>query len=129
MSRILIIDDNDAVRLFLIRILEGQGHVVTGAVDGFEASEKIHAESYDVVLLDMVLPGKRGAELIRELRAVSAETRIVAMSGGPLEAEAIAAAGGGRTRCRALFKPFSISELQKILDELLGNEQPAAAHR
>ena len=120
MARILIIDDNDAVRTFLSRILESLGYTVGAAADGIEASALIRTDLFDAVLLDMVLPGKRGDELIRELREVAPETRIVAMSGGPLEMEAVAASGGGRDHCRALLKPFSISELQGILVELLG---------
>jgi signal transduction histidine kinase len=68
-GHILVVDDNPLNRLTLARILEPQGHTVTLAEDGQQALDMMRAESFDVVLLDIVMPGIDGFQVLERMKA------------------------------------------------------------
>ena len=68
LGRVLVVDDNKMNRLLLGRMLEEQGHSVGFAEDGREALDKIRSESYDLVLLDVVMPHVDGFEVLSTLK-------------------------------------------------------------
>jgi len=67
-KKILVVDDEPDVRDFLASCIEDAGFVVTTAVDGQDALEKIEADPPDLMTLDMVMPRKSGIKVIRTLR-------------------------------------------------------------
>jgi CheY-like chemotaxis protein len=107
---ILVIDDERAMREISRSFLESQGfHVLvaeTGAVG--LALYHDHRDAIRVVLTDMMLPGMQGAEVIRELRALNADVRVVAMSGADGEQSGVSKESG---RLVFLAKPMSGDEL------------------
>lgn len=82
MAKVLLVDDDAAVRLFLERTLVSLGHEVTVAVNGAKALRLVETSSFDLVLTDLVMPDMEGLQLIRELRAMPSPPKIIAMSGG-----------------------------------------------
>lgn len=111
--RILVVDDDRAVVGFLKELLEGGEHdtVVDTAYDGFEAGQKVHTFQPDVVLLDLMMPGIKGAEVCRQIKQMPghANVRVIAMSGylsPDNEADLLAA---GAECC--LAKPMDIERL------------------
>lgn len=82
MARILVIDDDRAVRQTIEAMLGTAGHSAAVAVDGDDGVEKFRQEPCDVVLCDVFMPKKSGIATLRVLRALSATAPIVAMSGG-----------------------------------------------
>ena len=72
MHKVLICDDEEEIVSFLKKELEYDGYVVEAAYDGAEGLKKISEASYDVVLLDIMLPVKNGLEVLREIRKLSA---------------------------------------------------------
>jgi class 3 adenylate cyclase len=68
-GRILVVDDNSMNRVMLARRLEGEGHAVSLAAHGREALELLHAQAFDLVLLDIVMPEMDGFEACRQLKA------------------------------------------------------------
>ena len=68
-SRILVVDDNAANRDLLSRRLQREGYRVTSAIDGADALARIAAESFDLVLLDLMMPGISGFEVLSRLKA------------------------------------------------------------
>ena len=66
--RILVVEDDHAIRNGLADALAVSGYDVLSARDGYEAMEMIHAEEYDLALLDVVLPGANGFELLKRIR-------------------------------------------------------------
>ena len=66
--RILIVDDEERIRRLLKMYLERENYLIEEAEDGNEALEKAFANDYDVILLDLMMPGKDGIEVCRELR-------------------------------------------------------------
>ena len=82
MARILLIDDEELVRFSLRQILEIDGHEVDEAVDGVEGLRHIRETTYDLVITDILMPGKEGVETIIEAKQDQPKLKIIAISGG-----------------------------------------------
>jgi CheY-like chemotaxis protein len=82
MARILIADDDEAVRTILSLMLRGDGHTIQAAEDGFKALKACRGQQFDLVFCDLFMPGMDGLETIRGLRKEFPQLRVVAMSGG-----------------------------------------------
>ena len=67
-DKLLLVEDDDAVREATGLVLERAGYRVTGAADGRQALELVFRESFDLVVLDLMLPGVDGLEVCREIR-------------------------------------------------------------
>lgn len=66
--RILMVDDNHEIREVVNILLTGEGYQVDEAVDGREALEKIRENSYDLVILDVMMPGMNGYQTCMDIR-------------------------------------------------------------
>ena len=126
MARILVIDDDAAIRRLLQRILVDAGHVVQEAADGKHGFSAYRQEPSDLVITDLVMPDMEGLELIRALRHHDASVKILAMSGGDPSAArnylkvALKFGAGG-----ALAKPFSNQEFLDAVKTALADAPPA----
>lgn len=78
--KILVIEDEDRLRGVLARGLSESGYEVTSVGDGAEGLELALAEAFDCVVLDLMIPGKEGFEVLRELRAAGRETPVLILS-------------------------------------------------
>ena len=76
-SRILIVDDSSMSRRIVRGILESAGHEVTEATDGMAALERYSLEKPDLVILDMVMAGLYGVEVLQKLREIDGQARII----------------------------------------------------
>ncbi len=90
---ILIIDDDEISLLILQNALEIEGYKVTITTDSLAATELFTQTRPDVVVLDVYMPEKDGFELIKEIRAVSTDVFIIAISANDLSLRAIKALG------------------------------------
>jgi len=81
-KRILVVDDEKPIRDILEHALTSSGFHVHTAADGFEALSLARHHRFDLVITDMVMPGKDGIETIMELRRTLPGIKIIAMSGG-----------------------------------------------
>lgn len=107
-SHILVVDDDTQIRRGLAKFLSEQGLRVTAASDGREMFEKLAGARFDVVILDVMLPGEDGLSLLRRLRAESAIPAILltALAG---ETDRIIGLEIGAEDY--VCKPFSLREL------------------
>ncbi len=80
-SRVLTVDDSRAVRIFLSDVLTRHGALVDEAGTGGEALDRCAEGSYDLILLDLLLPDMDGIEVLRRLRESDAETPVVLLTG------------------------------------------------
>ncbi len=121
MARILVIDDDDAVRTTIRRILEREGHEVAEARDGASGLKQFHERPADLVITDIFMPGTDGMELLRAFRRESPRPKVIAVSGGgfggTVDLRADAELMGA---VRTLGKPFEREELVKAVREVLG---------
>jgi putative two-component system response regulator len=110
-SSVLIVEDEEAPRQLLSRVLEREGYVVEVADDGREALQAIEKTQPDVIILDVVLPGLDGFEVCRRVRtdARSRLTPIIMVTDFDADAERIQGLSAGADDF--LGKPFVIPEL------------------
>ncbi len=66
--RILVVDDEERIRRLLKMYLEREGYVIDEAEDGNQALAKVNSTDFDLILLDIMMPGKDGIEVCREIR-------------------------------------------------------------
>ena len=129
MPRVLIVDDDDLVRLLLREIAESAGYEVVVAVEGAQALARHREEPVDLIVTDIVMPGREGVSVIFELSRCSPETPVVAISGGGLigadsHLRLAAAAGAVCT----LKKPLRPDAFLAVLRKYLPLDTPASAH-
>jgi CheY-like chemotaxis protein len=79
---ILVIDDDENIRLLLRAILEPEGYRVLEASDGDKGVKEYQKNPADLVITDLIMPGKEGIETIRDLRREFPDVKIIAVSGG-----------------------------------------------
>jgi len=77
MAKVLIVDDSAMSRRILRRILESAGHDVAEAEDGMVAIEKYYLERPDIVLLDLIMKGMFGMEVLQRIRQLDEKARVV----------------------------------------------------
>jgi two-component system, chemotaxis family, chemotaxis protein CheY len=77
MAKVLIVDDSAMSRRILRQMLESGGHDVVEAEDGMVAIEKYFLDRPDVVLLDLIMKGMFGLEVLQKVRQMDAEARVV----------------------------------------------------
>ena len=78
--KVLLVDDSGLARRSARRILEGAGYQVVEAEDGMAAIEQYFVEKPDVVLLDLVMKGMYGLEVLSKLREMDPDARVVVLS-------------------------------------------------
>ena len=91
MPRILIVDDEPGIRQSLKGVFEDEGFATESVSSGEECLKKIAQSAFDLVLLDIWLPGIDGLETLRRLREISPSTRVIMISGHATIATAVAA--------------------------------------
>ena len=111
---ILVVEDSRPVAVLLQRALEGKGHRVTVLADGLDAHAAIQSNSFDIVLLDHLLPGMLGIELLEKVRADGLTVPILMLSGVAGESDIVQALRMGASDF--IRKPFSLRELMARID-------------
>jgi DNA-binding response OmpR family regulator len=106
---ILVIEDELAIVDFLERGLRAEGFVVDAATDGIEGTRRALLDNVDLVVLDMMLPGRSGAELLMTLREARPTLPVIVLTArGELE-DRVAGLNAGAVDY--LVKPFAMAEL------------------
>ena len=116
MVKVLVVDDEELVRLTLRQMLESEGHDVLEARNGREAVAIQNKTPADIVLTDIIMPEQEGIETIIQLRRQAPNLRIIAISGGGrmknLDFLRVAANVGADA---TLTKPFTTDELVEVI--------------
>lgn len=107
--RVLLVEDDPAISHFLVKGLTEERHVVDLVEDGLVAEERAFSQEYDVILLDLMLPGLNGIDVCRRLRGHSVDTPILMLTAREDTADRIAGLDSGADDY--LTKPFSFDEL------------------
>lgn len=123
MACILVIDDEEEIRILLTQILEKAGHRVLCARDGAEGMALCRQQKIHLVITDLIMPGQEGVETIIELRTDYPDIPVVAISGGGrisgtrdfLNTAKVLGA------TRTFSKPFDNAELLYAVRELVGS--------
>ncbi|MBM4357939.1 MAG: response regulator transcription factor [Deltaproteobacteria bacterium] len=124
--RVLLVDDDARLQELLAAYLSQNGFDVTGAADGRKGLAALEASSFDIVLLDVMMPGLDGIEVCRRIRATS-RIPIVMLTAKGDETERVVGLELGADDYVA--KPFSPRELLARLRALIRRAQPLAENR
>ncbi|MBK8099094.1 MAG: response regulator transcription factor [Planctomycetes bacterium] len=124
--RILLVEDDRTLRTALRDALTGEAHEVVVAADGHEARAALRGGVFDLVILDVMLPGPSGLELLRELRQRDTRTPVLLLTARGDESDKVLGLDLGADDY--VPKPFSLRELLARVKALLRRvERPQAA--
>lgn len=113
MKNILIADDDYSIAATLSTLLEDAGYHTCTVSSGTDAIEKVRDEDFDVVLLDMMMPGMNGIDALPELRRLNPKTQVIMITGFPSFEDAVEAVKKGA--CDYITKPIKKETLfQKV---------------
>lgn len=122
MARILVIDDNEDLRGLLQLMLKREGYEVDAAANGEEGMDIFRKKPADLVITDILMPGKGGLGVLLELQRDFPQAKTIAISGGFKGASgdnlAITQVLGVQ---RTLTKPFEQQDLLKAVKQVLGS--------
>lgn len=80
-NRILVVDDEDALRMVLSAELEGEGYRVSSAGDGAEAINILKTQTFDLILLDIKMPNVDGFEVLKFVKESQPSTKVIMLTG------------------------------------------------
>ncbi|HEU4958476.1 MAG TPA: response regulator, partial [Sphingomicrobium sp.] len=123
-ANILLVDDEDLVRLATAEMLRDMGHSVTEASSGTAALDQLSVgREFDLLITDYLMPGIRGSELVQEARERHPSLRALLLTGYANLAKGEAA---GLPR---LAKPFREGDLARVVASLLAEDQADGSRR
>ena len=120
-NRLLVVDDEENVRISLRGILQDEGYVVDAASSGEKCLSQLSRRKYDVVFMDVWLPGKDGIEVLKEIRATRPGQFVIMISGHGTVETAVQATKFGAFDF--IEKPLSLEKVMLVLDHALKQKQ------
>ena len=120
--RILVVEDDRKVATFIRRGLEEEGFAVDVLHDGAAAGEQAHCIEYDAAVLDLMLPGRSGFQVLRDIRAEKAELPVLILTAKSSLEERVTGLDSGADDY--MVKPFALAELSARLRALLRRGKP-----
>ncbi len=117
-SSILIVDDDMGMCETLSDIMEDRGYRTVVALDGYEAVERVREAAFDVILMDIKMPGMDGVQTFREIKNVDPETAVVMMTAYAIEdliREALREGAYG-----VLYKPLDMERVMSLIEDISG---------
>jgi DNA-binding response OmpR family regulator len=120
--RILVVDDEPHIRRVLSAILGSRGYEVMMASDGTQGLDEFGAQQVDLVILDLMMPGASGLEILSKIRTDPrrADTPVIILTAKGQDTDRDAALAGGADDF--LTKPFSPKKLLARIEEILGTD-------
>ena len=116
---ILVAEDEPALRRLTERLLTGLGYSVIVAADGAEALELFEQrrEEIDLLLVDVIMPGKGGRDVLEGVRAMGSDVPVMFMTG--YSADVPPQTLGADTGCKVLYKPYDLDALSGVIRDVL----------
>ncbi|HYK71975.1 MAG TPA: response regulator [Pseudoneobacillus sp.] len=116
-EKILIVDDQFGIRILLNEVFQKEGYQTFQAANGVQALEIVKKHSPDLVLLDMKIPGMDGIEILKRMKVIDADIRVIIMTAyGELDMIQEAKDLGALTH---FAKPFDIDDIRAAVREHL----------
>ena len=116
-ASILVVDDEERVRGLLVRLLEEEGYQVSAVASAEEALRELEGGSHDVVLTDLMMPGRSGMELLGEIRQGHPDTAVILVTAHGTVDSAVEAMGKGAFHY--VCKPFKLDEVRIIVQRAI----------
>lgn len=113
-KKVLIVDDQNGIRILLMEVFSSEGYTTFQASNGKLALEIVKKESPDLVLLDMKIPGMDGLEILKHVKAINREIKVIMMTAyGELDMIKEATDLGALMH---FTKPFDIDEMRMAVN-------------
>src|SRR5258708_37116552 len=123
MSKLLIVEDDQAVRTTMVTVLELEGYAVEAVACTREAVERLRAEAYPIVISDIYLDERTGIDVLRTARSENPNCVVILMSGrGSMETVMAATQGGA---FEYLAKPFEMAQMIETIKRAEQSLSPA----
>jgi DNA-binding response OmpR family regulator len=122
-ARVLVVDDEPVPRMTVTRALNLMGYRADEAASGAEALRKLASHYYDLMLLDLRMPGLEGVEVMRQARSLSPDTLVIILTAHATLDSAIAAVRFGAVDY--LLKPYSIRDTEAAIARALKKREAA----
>jgi two-component system chemotaxis response regulator CheY len=119
-TKILVVDDSGLARRTLRRFLEEMGHAVEEAVDGAQAIERYFLNHHDLVVLDMVMEGMYGLEVLMKFKQLDPEIRVIIVTADIQSSTKAEARAAGAVAL--INKPIVREELERVVNCALKGE-------
>lgn len=120
MARILVVDDEPDVRMYVERALRADGHDVMSTFDGFTALSALRERSYDLLLTDIAMPGMDGITLSLQAERDFPNMKILLMTGYAHERQR--AHNLDELVHEVMSKPFDIETLRQRVNSIVGDK-------
>ncbi|MFH1422159.1 MAG: protein kinase [Planctomycetota bacterium] len=117
--RVLVVDDEDDIRILLSSFLESINYNYVNAMNGEEALEAILKSSFDLVILDLYMPRMNGFQFLRRMRIEGIDTPVIILTASPLEQDMLSSYRIGANYY--LSKPFSAKKLKDVITYFVEN--------
>ena len=118
--RILVIDDKKIIGDLFAFTLGYSGHTITVADHAAAAVEAVKNKEFDIAFIDIVMPGKDGVAIFKEIQAIVPKLPVVMMSGYSVEDKRNKARDLGAITC--LKKPFEMEDVKRVIKVAIGKE-------
>ena len=116
--KVLIVDDNAGTRSLIRIILKRTGHEVVGEAGDGDSAIKAFAELRpEVVLLDIIMPGKSGLEVLEEIRKIDPGAKVIMVTA--VDQDLINKELAGKGVSGIIYKPFSFDDLNKAFKKIV----------
>lgn len=130
MQTVLIIEDDHNILLMIKRMLEPFGYEITLASNGQEGLNMFYKFDVDLVITDIIMPEKEGLEIIREMKGVRPDLKIIAMSGGgKISAENYLENAKIFGASKILEKPFTRKQMVSAVQDILGKAEKVQQYK
>lgn len=123
--KLLIVDDQNGIRALLVEVFSSEGYKTFQASNGKLALEIVRKESPDLVLLDMKIPGMDGLDILKHIKKIDPDIKVIMMTAyGELDMIKEATDLGALMH---FTKPFDIDELRQAVNDQLRTNSPKLA--
>ena len=116
-ARILVVDDEDIIRVLLTEILTEDGYEIVTATDGRDAIEILEREQFDLIISDMVMPGMNGIEVLQAAFRIDPHYQIIMITGYPSVETAVRLVNLGAADY--ITKPFNVDLIRVTVAKVL----------
>ncbi|MBI4777793.1 response regulator [Candidatus Desantisbacteria bacterium] len=121
MAKILIVDDETDLADMLGMILKLEGYQITSVLDGYKAIEEIKNTHYDLILMDIKLPGINGVETFIQIKGIDPSVKVMMMTGYAVEDLIEKALEEGAYAC--IHKPFDLQRVIELIRKVISENK------
>jgi two-component system response regulator HydG len=115
-GKVLVVDDQRVLRLSLAGIIEYQWYEVTDVEDGYQAIEAVRESNYDLVFMDIKMPGINGVQAFREIKKINPDSVVVMMTG--FAVEDLVKDALEEWAFTVVYKPFELERVITLIDSV-----------